>query len=274
MSVSPEDLAHWQTWVGKPQFSRELIAPTLLDRYAAAIGEDRNGAAMPSLGHWAFFIDAVQPHRIGADGHPLRGGFLPPVTLERRMFAASDIRFLSPVQEGVEATRQAELVSLVHKHGSSGELILAEVASSITQAGVKCIEERQTIVYRAGGSATPAVEAKDFPVPDGAESWSPTTPDLFRFSAVTFNSHRIHYDLPYATGEELYPGLVIHGPYTAAKLFGLARRFAGSVSRFTFRAQAPLFCGQPVLLSVGEDKNTVVALRCDGTIAMSARYEP
>jgi len=273
MSVSPDELAHWQTWVGRPECRSETIAPTLLDRFAAAIGEQRTGGAIPSLGHWAFFIQAVQPDQLGPDGHPLRGGFLPPVTLERRMFASSDMRFHAPLAQDELATHHAELVSLVHKKGSSGDLILAEVASRIEQAGELCIEERNTIIYRAGGSATPAIAPKDLPPPDGAESWSPATADLFRFSAVTFNSHRIHYDLPYATGEEQYPGIVVHGPFTAAKLFGLARRSAGPLTRFSFRAQAPLFCGQPVLLYTGEDANTVIARRCDGVTAMTAHFE-
>lgn len=273
MSVSSDDLVYWQSWVGKPETSSEIIAPVLLDRFAAAIGENRNHGTMPSLGHWAFFIDTVQPDRLGTDGHPQRGGFLPPISLERRMFAASDIRFRAPLAEGLEATQHSELVSLKHKQGTSGDLILAELFNRIEQADATCIEERQTIVYRASGMATPAVEVQELNFPDGAESWSPTTPDLFRFSAATFNSHRIHYDLPYATGEELYPGLVIHGPFTAAKLFGLARRLAGPISRFSFRAQAPLFCGQPVLLCRAKEANTVIAIRCDGVIAMSARFE-
>lgn len=273
MSVSAAELAHWQEWCGKPEVRRETIEPVMLDRFAAAIGEARDGGAMPSLGHWAFFIDAVQPDRIGADGHPMRGDFLPPVTLERRMFAASDIRFHSALAEGDEATRHAEVVSLVHKQGSSGDLVLAEVASRIEQSGTLCIEEKQTIVYRDGGEATPAIVPAEFANGGGAETWHPTTVDLFRFSAVTFNSHRIHYDRDYATGVELYPDLVVHGPFTAAKLFGLACRIAGPITRFSFRAQAPIFCGQPVMLSVGEEAGTVVARRADGKPAMVARYE-
>ncbi len=294
MSISDSDLDHWRQWIGRRQSVTERIEPVLLDRYAAAIGEPRDGAKggelpsgeLPSLAHWAFFLAAVPPGDIGADGHPKRGGFLPPITLERRMFAASDLRFHRPLREGKEATRHAEILSLTHKVGrKSGDLLLLDVGYAIEQGGDLCIEERQTIVYRGGGpgvqSATPPVEDRQRPAPAGAELWTPGPVELFRFSAVTFNSHRIHYDLPYATEAEGYPGLVVHGPFTAARLHGLARRLAGPLGRFSFRAEAPLFAGQPVWLVAdaesgeaesGEAERQVVARRADGAVAMTARY--
>lgn len=269
-----EDIAQWQQWVGKTESITERIEPLVLRRYGAALGETyEDGGSLPSLAHWAFFIDAVQPDMLGPDGHPKRGSFLPPVTLPRRMFAASDIRFHAPLMAGMDATKTSRVASLTHKSGRSGDLILVEVEHEIVQAGEPCISERQTIVYRDAGAPTPAVDDSGTAAPEGAVLWHPGPVDLFRFSAVTFNSHRIHYDLPYAQGEEGYPGLVIHGPFTAARLFGFARERNGPLSRFSFRAQAPIFAGQPVILQSGERMGQVTAKRCDGTDAMVAQFE-
>jgi len=132
--------------------------------------------------------------------------------------------------------------------------------------------ERQTIVYREAGDATAPVAVRA-DVAEG-ELWTPSRVDLFRFSAATFNSHRIHYDLPYAKGEEGYPDLVVHGPFTAAKLCGLAQRLAGAaLASFSFRAMAPLFVDQPVRLRKGEAQGAVAAFRCDGETAMTASFE-
>lgn len=274
MTVSQSDLEYWQEWVGKTETRTERIEPVLLERYAAAIGET-GGNLPPSLMHWAFFLAAPPPDGLGPDGHPKRGGFLPPITLPRRMFAASDIRFLHPIEIGRDATRRAEVIGLQHKVGKkSGDLILVEVAIEIAQGAAVCVREQQTLVYRGATGPTAAVEDKALPIASGEERWRPGPVDLFRFSAVTFNSHRIHYDLPYATGEEGYPGLVVHGPFTAARLHGLARRLYGPLGRFSFRAEAPLFAGQPIVLGPGATTGEVVARRCDGVTAMTARIEP
>ncbi len=273
-SPSAEDIAHWQQWVGRTTSVTERIEPLVLRRYGAALGEAyEEGSPLPSLAHWAFFIDAVQPDSLGPDGHPKRGGFLPPVSLPRRMFAASDMRFHAPLAAGADATRTSRIASLAHKSGRSGDLILVEVEHEITQAGTPCISEKQTIVYRDSGAATPAIEDKGITPPDGAISWQPGPVDLFRFSAVTFNSHRIHYDMPYAQHEEGYPGLVVHGPFTAARLFGFARARRPTCTRFSFRAQAPMFAGQPILLCEGSEPGQVIARRCDGTDAFVATFE-
>ena len=133
------------------------------------------------------------------------------------------------------------------------------------------MRERQTIVYRDAGATTPAIIPTNQGEVPGAATWLPGTVDLFRFSAATFNSHRIHYDAPYATGEEGYPGLVVHGPFTAARLFGLGAREGGAICRFGFRALAPLFVDQAVTLVRGEEDN-VSAIRCDGVTAMAATF--
>ena len=227
-----------------------------------------SSAPSPPLGHWAYFVDVVGPDGLGADGHPKRGGdgLMPPVTLPRRMFAAGALEFL----ESLALARDAELVLTIadvrHRSGRSGDLVFVEVDRVLSQEGRPRIQERQTIVYRDAGEPTaPVVPAAE--PPPGDETWTPTTADLFRFSAATFNSHRIHYDLPYATGEEGYPGLVVQGPFTASKLFAFAQA-RSPVRRFAFQARAPLFEGEAVKLATIEA--TVQAVRVDGATAMVA----
>lgn len=274
MSVSGDDVAHWQQWVGKTENITERIDSAVLRRYAAALGESfDNEKHLPSLAHWAFFLSAEQPDNLGPDGHPKRGGFLPPITLPRRMFAASDIQFHTPLAIDHDATRSSQVTSLKHKSGKSGELILVEVEHIIEQTGRLAISEKQIIVYRETGEATPAVPDLGIAPRDDEIIWLPGPVDLFRFSAVTYNSHRIHYDLPYTQEEEGYPDLVVHGPFTAARLFHFADTRSAPLKRFNFRAQAPMFAKQPVRLSLGEEKNQVLAKRCDGQTSMIATFE-
>jgi len=259
----------WKRWIGKTETRTELLDPGSLGRFAAAIGEDIDvERTQPSLAHWAFFLPVTAADGIGEDGHPKRGGFLPPVTLPRRMFAASEMRFGGTLTLGAPATRVSTIADVALKSGRSGNLVLVTVDHRIAQDGAEKVAERQTIVYRDAGAPTPPVVASD-PAPQGDVLWAPNTVDLFRFSAATSNSHRIHYDLPYATAEEGYPGLVVHGPFTAARLFGHARR-KGALSVFSFRAMAPMFCGQPIVLRGTADG--VEAVRCDGAVAMQAKY--
>ncbi|WP_068086620.1 FAS1-like dehydratase domain-containing protein [Novosphingobium rosa] len=273
MTLPASDIAHWQSWIGKSESRSEVLDAQALRRFAAALGESLDvEAQQPSLAHWAFFLPVAPADQIGPDGHPKRGGFMPPVSLPRRMFAAGEMRFGAPLVLGETATRTSTILDLTHKAGRSGELVLLEVEHTIEQQGDIRVSERQTIVYRDAGAATPAVIPGDIaPQPDDAV-WTPSPVDLFRFSAVTFNSHRIHYDLPYATGEEGYPGLVVHGPFTAARLFGHARRKGLSPTGFSFRAKAPLFCGPSIVLRDGGD-GALAALRCDGTEAMAATVQ-
>ena len=271
MNVTQSDIAYWRTWIGKSESRTELLDRNALIRFAAAICEPVEVEHIqPSLAHWAFFLPVSPADQIGPDGHPRRGGFLPPVSLPRRMFAASDMIFAAPLLIDWEATRVTTIRDLVHKSGRSGDLILLTVDHSIIQAGVERVRETQTIVYRGAGAPTAAIAPTPIAAMRDDQCWHPGPVDLFRFSAVTFNSHRIHYDLPYARDDEGYPGLVIHGPFTAARLFAHARRGGLNPTRFAFRAVAPLFCGQGVTLRQDEP-GSVRAIRCDGADAMLAQ---
>ena len=269
-SFTDLELADWQESVGRTQTRCEVLAAEPLRRYALATGADANVEGhWPALGHWAYFLPAASDDAIGLDGHPARGDFLPPVPLPRRMFAGSAITFESPLALEGNAILVSQIASVSHKRGRSGDLVFVEVDQAIEQHGSICVRERQKFVYRGNGSPIAMPEPRS-PLPEG-EIWQPDQVTLFRFSAATFNSHRIHYDLAYAREREGYPGLVVHGPFTAAKLAAIARR-DGPLARFTFRAMAPLFLGQPIHLRSAE-RGTLEAIRCDGEVAMRAEYD-
>jgi 3-methylfumaryl-CoA hydratase len=273
--VTPEELAAWQAFVGRSETRRQALDPESLRRYAVAVGSSPEvERILPPLAHWAWFLEVAPNDRLGPDGHPLRGqGILPPVRLERRMFASATMSFAAPLELGAPAELTLSLAEVRHRPGRSGDLVFVEVDRVLVQGGAERIRERQTIVYRAAGEPTAPVELRNVPEPSGAARWTPGPVELFRFSAATFNSHRIHYDLPYARDAEGYPGLVVHGPLTAARLFGYAASRIGPIARFNFRAQAPLFASQPILLAPGEGPGEVRAIRCDGAVAMVAMAE-
>jgi len=263
------DVAHWREWIGREEVRTQRLDVESLRRYAAALGEDLSVEAMiPALAHWAWFLPVAA--KLGEDGHPARGGFLPPVSLPRRMFAASSMRFPAPLQLDTMAQLTSTIADVRHRRGRSGDLVFVEVERRITQHGQLRVEEHQSIVYRGIGEPVPAVVGQPQAQPADI-IWQPGPVDLFRFSAVTFNAHRIHYDRPYATTVEGYPDLVVHGPFTAARLFAHARTCNGKTpGQFSFRALAPLFVSQPVHLLKGERTGEYHARRCDGEIAMTA----
>ena len=265
-ALDPAALIAWQAAVGRCETRCERLETGSLRRYGLAVGAA--GGNMPPLPHWAFFLPEPEDREIGPDGHPQRGGFLPAITLPRRMFAAADIRFEAPLLPGAVAEQVSTIAEVNHKSGKSGDLVFVEVDRTIVQDGTVRIRERQSYVYRAMGEPTAMPVATGEPVE--GEIWFPQPVNLFRFSAVTFNGHRIHYDLPYAQSEEGYPALVVHGPFAATRLAALAKR-RGTLARFAFRAQAPLFQGQPIVLQAGEGE--VRAIRCDGATAMIAKVE-
>jgi 3-methylfumaryl-CoA hydratase len=187
------------------------------------------------------------------------------------MFAGSDIHFGEPLVLDEVARRVSTITAVDHKNGRSGELVLIEMEHVIEQRGEMRVRERQTLVYRADGIPTAKIVPLVVSLPDESDAtmWQPGPVDLFRFSAVTFNSHRIHYDDSYATGVEGYPALVVHGPFTAARLYRRAARH-GRPTTFGFRAMAPLFVDQPIRLTGSAADGEIVAIRCDGVTAMRA----
>lgn len=238
-----------ETWVGKTEIVTDEIAVSPATAAAATLDDPESrfqrGMPLPPLWQWFYFLPRAPQSRLSSDGHPERGGFIPPIALPRRMFAGARMRFHRPLVIGTPAERRGTIRDVSQKDGRSGRLAFVTVGYEFYQDGALCIEEEQDIVYREAGTPALALAQGPLPVlPEG--SWSsmvtPTPTLLFRFSALTFNAHRIHYDRPYATEVEGYPGLVVHGPLTAILLMELVRRHAeGGVQRFEFRGQAPLF---------------------------------
>jgi 3-methylfumaryl-CoA hydratase len=267
-SLDQEMVTQWQASVGREETRKQHLDAENLRRYALAVGGDSEVEhVQPPLPHWAFFLPEPADDVIGTDGHPRRGGFLPAITLPRRMFAASEITFGAPLLIGQKAEQTSRILSVTPKSGRSGDLVFVDVERTISQFNLVRISERQSYVYREDGDPV-ALPVPAKPSPEG-ELWFPNEVNLFRFSAATFNGHRIHYDRPYATDVEGYPSLVVHGPYTAARLAELAARTC-ELASFSFRAQSPLFLGQPIWLHrIGDDE--VRATRCDGATAMTAK---
>jgi 3-methylfumaryl-CoA hydratase len=260
-------------WIGRTRTDTAVLDPELARRYAAAMGVALDvEARFPPLGHWAYFNDAVAPSELGPDGHPKRGGFLPPVELPRRMFASATFAFQAPLNLGAPAQLDQTIADVRERSGRTGALVLVDVARRLSQGGALKLTETQTIVYREAGEPTPAV--LDTGAGGEGELWLPGAVDLFRYSAATYNGHRIHYDQTYVREAEGYPDLVVHGPFTAARLCDLAARAAGApLKTFSFRALAPLFVYQPVRLRHGDEPNSVIAVRCDGQTAVTASFE-
>jgi 3-methylfumaryl-CoA hydratase len=205
------------------------------------------GTPLPCLWHWLYFLPLHRQSELGADGHALRGGFLPPVPLPRRMWAGSDFEFIEPLRVGDALRRTSTIVGVQEKSGRSGPLVFVRVRHEICRQGSEqvALREHHDIVYRGAPAA-------DEPVPPpvaapGEAAWSRhIVPDdvlLFRYSALTFNGHRIHYDRRYVTEVEGYPGLVVHGPLVATLLMDLLRQHLpqGRVREFRFRALRPVF---------------------------------
>jgi len=275
--MSPEELETYRTHVGRKQTEHDVVSPELVKRFAAAVDQPFPGAEkpLPPMWHYAFFATDTPTASLGPDGHPPRGEFMPPVKLPRRMFAGASLRFHRPLLIGEPATRFSEITSVDYREGNTGGLVFVRVKLQYTQGHTVCVEEEQTIVYRDDGPPIPPVTPKPevaLPEHDEKEEWHPDSVALFRYSAVTFNGHRIHYDLAYVTKVEGYPGLVVHGPFTALKLCTFAGRLLGGVKTFRFRGEAPLFGDLPVQLVAKKegDELQVKAVRCDGVVGMSA----
>jgi 3-methylfumaryl-CoA hydratase len=273
-SITQGEIDDWRTYVGRKEVRRQLLDLETSRRFAVAVGSSVDvEREVPPLAHWPYFLDTLPMTGLAADGHPKRGGgLLPPVRLPSRMFAASSMRFIEPIKFDQEAELTLTLVDVKHRMGKSGDLVFVDVDRTLMQGGYERIAERQTYVYRGSTAPVAPIESVSLPIHPGEEFWRPDTVELFRFSAVTFNSHRIHFDLPYAREREKYPGLVVQGPLIAAKLFAFAAaRTPHPLTEFSFRAMAPLFVNQTVKLSPGVEPGQFHATRCDGMVAMFAQ---
>ncbi len=280
------DIDHLRGWIGNTEELNDLIAAAPMIGLAATLDFDDAeipgpGDPVPPAGHWMYFLPAAPMRALGPDGHAKRGGFLPPVDLPRRMWAGGRMEFLQPLRIGVEAHRLSTIKDVTHKLGASGNLVFVVVEHQVFGPDGLCIREEHDIVYRdaAPKDASASAPPPEKPAPAAAQ-WSRVIhPDpvlLFRYSALTFNGHRIHYDLKYVTEDEGYPGLIVHGPLIATLLMDMCRRQRpdARLSHFDYRAMSPVFDIGPFSLggNPGDDGATAAlwATTNAGGLAMRA----
>lgn len=275
--------AGFEAWIGREEEGSQRILATTASAMAATLDLEREpkaGDPLPPGWQWLYFNPIARRSALGADGHPRRGGFLPPIELSRRMWAGSRIRYLAAVPIDAEASRRSKILKIENKVGKRGALSFVTVEHTISCGAIVCIREEQDLVYRddAPPGSAPAAATPYDGVAQWSRSVAPDTTLLFRYSALTFNGHRIHYDLAYARKEEGYPDLVVHGPLTATLLqqFALEHGAGRSLARFEFRGITPLFAARPFSLEgrPGQDGSLALWARGpDGELAMSATAE-
>jgi len=282
--MGDEDSPDLQAWVGRSEERRDVIQSERCVALQAALNlsGDRlsDGDALPPLWHWLYFWDIAPRSELGRDGHPAVGGFMPPVGQARRMWAGSRVTFPGTLGLGEPATRVSTIEKVAEKSGRSGKLVFVTVRHELSGSDGLAVIDEHDIVYREdtgkGASARPGE-----PAPEGAQWVETVDPDptlLFRYSALTFNGHRIHYDRDYARDVEGYDGLVVHGPLLATMMVGMAAGSlpARSVSRFEFRGMRPVMDTETFTVNVdpdGEDAVDVWVANGEGMFAMRGRTE-
>ncbi len=282
------DLDHLRQWIGRTEDVHDVAAAAPIACLQATLDRDdpepAPGDPVPPGGHWLYFLPRTRQSDLDENGHAKKGGFLPPVPLERRMWAGGRIRFPGRLCIGDDITRHSEIADVTAKDGKSGRLVFVLVRHRVSGPGGVAIEEEHDIVYRGGMKGEPPSPAPGNPPgePPGEARWKRVIePDpvlLFRYSALIFNGHRIHYDRDYVTQVEGYPGLIVHGPLIATLLMDLCRRENpdARLSRFDYRAKSPIFDLGPFTVAGNPqdgDKASLWALDHEGRVAMTAEAE-
>lgn len=299
-------MGDWQDWIGRTHAQSDILSPALVQRHRAIFDlAPDNPAPLPGI-HWVLNLPEAATAQLGEDGHPRRdiaGSFLPPIDLPRRMWAASEVEFIAPIPFGATATRTSTIADIAEKNGGSGRLAFVTLDHAVEADGVAAVREKQTLVYREANSpsrlarsavcdsregsgvvlSSDSVANRATPPPASPASgrgaewphhriFTPSETLLFRFSALTFNTHRIHYDLPYARDVEGYKALVVHGPLTATLLLNWATDLFGPIRRFSFRAASPAFAGEELTLVARQEADgiTLAALSPSGTECIKA----
>ena len=280
-------MATWDSWIGLEETREDRVDPGAAMRWLATLDRPppADPAFVPQGFHWCLCTPDAVTAALGPDGHLRRDDdvdhFLPPLPQPRRMWASSKVEFLAPLRVGEAVTRTSRVQSIAEKSGGSGTLVFVDVAHETRGAAGVAVREVQTLVYRdAPPPGSPSVPPASTGAHFGPAGWDavrevlPAEPLLFRYSALTFNSHRIHYDAPYAREQEGYRGLVVHGPLTATLLLDLARRELGdnALRTFAFRGLSPAICGEALHLALRKagDGWELGAFASDGRAVMSA----
>lgn len=280
MSDYDSDIARLREWIGREEVVEEVIGPMPVRMLAALLDHDdpppREGDPIPPLSHWTQLIPTHRQSELAEDGHARRGPFMPPVPLPRRMFAGGRTQFLKPIRVGEIARRTGRITDLVAKQGRSGRLVFVSVRQEIEGSEGLALIEEQNIVYREPPEPGAPAASGERPAPREPEHsrvYLPGDALLFRYSALIFNAHRIHYDRRYATEAEHYPGLVVHGQLVATCLADLAvRKWGRPLAGFQFRALAPLFDGARFTVAGTQKADGLDLWACDdlGNVTMVA----
>ncbi len=257
-----DDLDHLKSWIGRAQIVGDDITPRLVNELNATLDRDAAlpdcGSLAPAMIHWCLAPQIVAASDLGPDGHPTGGGFLPSIPLPRRMWAGGRLIFHVPLLVGDRVEKRITIHDIAVKQGRAGPLCFLTIRQEVLSPRGLAVEEYQDIVYRGAESAAPASAPPPLPEPTWSRDMQVTPVMLFRYSAVTFNGHRIHYDRAYTTEIERYPGLLVHGPLQATLLVDFATSVQGRVpARFTFRAVRPLFDDVPFRLCAIEQQDGV-----------------
>lgn len=275
------DIDHLREWIGRTQEASDTVTIQLVKALRATlfldIGAPKTGDAAPFTTHWCLAQPVAPMNEIGPDGHPARGGFLPPVPLPRRMWAGGQLEFLDTMRVGDDVTRTSKISDVTMKTGSTGVLCFVSVNHTIATPRGVAIRERQDIVYRDVPPVGDQKTQTASPAPPKAQHRETHMADpvlLFRYSALTFNGHRIHYDRDYVTKVEGYPGLIFHGPLQAALLVEFSARLKGGKmpKTFSYRGVQPLFDGAEFSVNAndGASEMAVWTANADGTPTMKA----
>ncbi len=272
------DKTNLTDWIGSNESRNEVIYPQPLDGFAALMDKDiSKDSILPAGCHWLYFLPTDKQSNLAEDGHSYKGSFLPPVTLPRRMWAGGRLSFIRPIRAGDNVEKHSTVLSVAEKEGRSGKLVFVTVEDVLTKGGDQCIREEHDIVYREAAKegeqpTEPAAAPIDF---DWEKTIVPDPVMLFRYSALTFNGHRIHYDRDYVTTAEGYPGLIVHGPLIGTLLMNLAvdNMVGKSLKKFEFRNSSPIFDIAPFRIcgkKTAENECKVWAVGPHGELAVMA----
>ena len=274
------DIEYLGTWVGKERTDVDCISLRHATLMAATVNYPNtefivDGEKLPPLWHWIYFLEAVPTTRLGCDGHPTRGGFLPPVPLKNRMWAGGRVTFHAPVLIGSSVQKTSRILRVTHKSGRSGDLVFVTIHHELTSIdGELLISEEQDLVYKDPAPVHQAPSPSGMLLPSQFTGiYTPTSPMLFRYSALTFNSHRIHYDVDYCRETEGYNNLVVHGPLNATMLAAFAVEISGrQLCRFNYRGVAPALLGNDITIQGDIELDTVIlaATVDNATVCMQA----
>jgi 3-methylfumaryl-CoA hydratase len=272
----------YQAWIGKRSSTKALVTAYQADALTATLDRDdppyKEGDVIPPGWHLFYIREVVKLRDTAEDGHPKRGDFLPPIDLPRRMWAGTKATYHKPIHVGENISNVTTIESVIPKVGKTGQLVFLKLRNEISGENGVATTELQDVVYRE--EARPGAAAPEPPPPPGEALWRrtihPSSVLLFRYSALTMNSHRIHYDRTYVTEVEKYPGLLVHGPLTFTLLLDLFRRENADkiLKSFSVRAVSPIYDTHDFVVEGapdGDDDATLWALNHEGRLAMSAK---